>query len=58
VVDEGSLAARLIIVLVVTAGVAANTWYQGRLWNNGLRLWHGAALGAVAGVFVAFVALD
>ena len=37
------MAARLIIVLVVTAGVAANTWYQGRLWNNGLRLWHGAA---------------
>ena len=58
VFEEGSLAARLVIVVLITVGVATTIWYQGRLWNNGLRFWHGALLGVVGGVLIAFVALD
>jgi hypothetical protein len=58
VVEEGSFGARLIVVLLVTIGTAANVWYQGRLWRNGLRLWHGVVLGLAGGVFVGFVALE
>ena len=56
--EEGTLAARLVIAVLITVGVAATIWYQGRLWKNGLRLWHGAVLGLSSGVFVAFIALD
>ena len=58
VFEEGSVAARLVIVVLITLGVATTIWYQGRLWNNGLRFWHGALLGVAAGVLVAFVTLD
>lgn len=58
VFEEGTLATRVVIVVLVTVGVAATVWYQGRLWKNGLRLWHGAALGLVGGIVVAFVTLD
>jgi hypothetical protein len=58
VFEEGSLGARLTIVVLITMGVAAAVWYQGRLWNNGLRFWHGAVLGLTGGVVVAFLALD
>ena len=58
VFEEGSLGAKLTIVVLITLGVAAAVWYQGRLWNNGLRLWHGAVLGLVGGVVVALLALD
>jgi hypothetical protein len=58
VFERGSLGAHLIVVLAVTVGMAATTWYQGRLWGNGLRFWHGAALGLPLGVLVAFAALD
>jgi hypothetical protein len=54
---EGSLGARLTIVVLTTVGVAAAVWYQGRLWNNRLRFWHGAVLGLIGGVVVAFLAL-
>ena len=58
VVDEGSFAARLLIVLLISAGMGANAWYQGRVWNYDLRFWHGAALGLPVGFLVAFLALD
>jgi len=54
VFEEGSLGARLTIIVLITMGVAAAVWYQGRRWNNGLRLWHGVVLGLIAGVFVAY----
>lgn len=56
--EEGSLAAKLVIVVLVTVGVAATVWFQGRTWENGPRLWHGAIFGVVAGVLVAFAALS
>ena len=58
VFEEGSLAARLLIVVLITLGAGATVWYQGRVWKNGLRFWHGALLGLGGGVIVAFVALD
>ena len=57
--EEGSVAAKLVIVALVTVGVTANVWIQGRIWSHdGVRLWHGAILGLVVGVVVAFAALD
>jgi hypothetical protein len=58
VFEEGSLAARLLIVVLVTLGAGTTVWYQGRVWKNGLRFWHGVLLGLVGGFIVAFVALD
>jgi hypothetical protein len=58
VFEEGSFAARLTIVVLITVGVAAGVWYQSRLWNHERPLWHGAVLGLIGGVVVAFVALD
>jgi hypothetical protein len=58
VFEEGSLAARLLIVVLITLGAGATVWYQGRVWKNGLRFWHGALLGLGGGVIVAFVAID
>jgi hypothetical protein len=58
VFEEGSLAASLLIVVLITLGAAATVWYQGRVWKNGLRFWHGALLGLVGGLVVAFIALD
>jgi hypothetical protein len=62
VFEEGSLGARLTIVVLVTVGATAAVWYQGRLWNDKfrfeIRAWHGAVFGLIGGVFVAFVSLD
>jgi hypothetical protein len=58
VFEEGSLAARLVIVVLIALGTGTTVWYQGRIWKNGLRFWHGALLGLVGGVIVAFIALD
>jgi hypothetical protein len=53
--EHDSRGAQFVIVLLTASGVAAGIWYQGRLFDFGLRLrfWQAALTGLLCGVFVA-----